>query len=150
MMKKKIIKILTTKLFVMSMVLGVTGWICLFGKDLPMSYVPILYAILGITLVASIYVSRKKPELLRNKKIIIGLVIFFIISAIGWISAIPEITSCEPYKCGEDFICAKPTDLGLKLTTGECTSEFSEEISFSCIKENNFCVKQSIAKTGVE
>ena len=147
-MNKKIIKILTTRLFVTSMMLGITGWICLFGKELPMSYVPGLYAILGITLVASIYVSRKKPGLLRNKKIIIGLVIFFMISAIGWISAIPEITSCEPYRCGEDFICAKPTDLGLKLVTGECTSEFSEEVDFSCIKENNICIKQSIAKTG--
>ena len=150
MMKKKIIKIWTTRLFVTSMVLGVTGWICLFGKELPMSYVPILYAILGITLIASIYVSRKKSELLQNKKIIVGLVIFFTISVIGWISAIPEITSCESYKCGEEFICAKPTDLGMKITTGECTSEFSEEVDFSCIKENNICVKQPTTKTGVE
>lgn len=148
MMIKKIIKIWTTKLFVTSIVLGVTGWICLFGKDLPMSYVPILYAILGGSLVASIYVSRKKPELLRNKKIIIGLIIFFVISAIGWISAIPEITRCEPYKCGDYFTCAKPTDLGLKITTGECTPEFSEYVKFSCIKENNICVKQPNTKTG--
>ena len=140
-MKKKIIKILTTRLFVTFIVLGITGWICLFGKDLPMGYVPILYAILGISLIASVYVSRKKPELLRNKKIIISLIIFFIISAIGWISAIPQITGCEPYRCGENFTCAKPTDLGLKITTGECTPEFSEEIDFSCVKENNICVK---------
>ena len=128
------------------MVLGVVGWICLFGKDLPMGYVPILYLILGITLVASIYIYRKKPELLQNKKIIICLIIFFVISAIGWISAIPEITRCEPYKCNGEFICAKPTDLGLKITTGECTSEFLEDVNFSCTKENNVCVEQSLLK----
>ena len=146
MMIKKIINIWAAKLFVLSITLGMVGWICLFGKDLPMDYVPILYAILSITVLASIYVRWKKPELLQNKTIMFGLVIFILIGVIGWISAIPEIIGCEPYKCGEDFICAKPIDLGLKITTGECSPEFSEEIDFSCIRENNFCIKQSITK----
>ncbi len=149
-MKKIIIKVLATRLFVTSMVLGVTGWICLFGKDLPLSYVPVLYVILGVTIVGSIYVSRKRPELLRNEKIIVCLVIFFVVSAIGWVSAISEITSCEPYRCGEDFVCAKPMDLCLKLVTGECTPEFSEEVDFSCVKEDDVCVEQSVANAGVE
>ena len=79
MMIKKIINIWAAKLFVMSIILGMVGWICLFGKDLPMDYVPILYAILGITALASIYVRWKKPELLQNKTIMFGLVIFILI-----------------------------------------------------------------------
>ena len=74
------------------------------------------------------------------------MVILIIIGAIGWISSIPEITTCRPYKCNENFICAKPTDLGLKITTGECTSEFSGAVAFFCIEENNSCVKKLIIK----
>jgi len=144
MMKKKIIRTLTTRLFVALIVLSVVGWIILFGKDLPSSFTPVVYAIVGITIIASLYVFWKKPELLQNKKVIIGLVIFIMIGAIGWISAVSEITGCKPYKCSESFICAKPTELGLQITTGECNSEFPEKVNFSCVKDNNTCVKKSI------
>jgi predicted membrane channel-forming protein YqfA (hemolysin III family) len=144
MVKDKIIKTLTTRLFVALVVLSMVGWIILFGKNLPSSFTPVVYAIIGLTIVASIYVFWKKPELLQNKKIVIGLVIFIIVGAIGWISSISEIIDCKPYKCNEDFICAKPTELGLKITTGECASEFSEMINFSCAKENNACIKKQI------
>lgn len=140
-MKNRIVKTLTTRLFVALIVLSVVGWIILSGKNLPSSFTPVVYAIIGISIIALIYVFWKKPELLRIKKIVVGLVIFIIIGAIGWISSISEITGCKPYKCNEDFICAKPTELGLKITTGECTSEFSETVNFSCVKENDACIK---------
>ncbi|MCW8965076.1 MAG: YhfC family intramembrane metalloprotease, partial [Candidatus Pacearchaeota archaeon] len=140
----KILKALTTRLFVALIVLAVVGWIILFGKNLPSSFTPVVYAIVALTIIGSIYFFWKKPHLLQNKKIVIGLVIFIIIGAIGWITSISEITGCRPYKCSDDFICAKPTELGLKITTGECTSEFSESINFSCVKENNICIKKDI------
>ena len=143
-MKNKILKTLTTRLFVALIVFGVVGWIILFGKNLPSSFTPVVYAIIGISIIASIYVLWKKPELLQNKKIIVGLVVSIIIGAIGWISSISEITGCRPYKCNEDFICAKPTELGLKITTGVCTSEFSKKVNFSCVKEKDTCIKQPI------
>jgi predicted membrane channel-forming protein YqfA (hemolysin III family) len=148
-MNKKIIKSLTTRLFVALIVLSVVGWIILFGKNLPSSFTPVVYVIIGISIIASIYVYWKKPELLQNKKIIVGLVIFIIIGAIGWISSISEITGCRTYKCNEDYTCAKPTDLGLKITTGECTSDFSENVNFSCMKKDNTCTKLG-PNTGVE
>ncbi len=141
MLKSKVIKILTTRLFVALIVLSVVGWIILFGKNLPSSFTPVVYAIIGISLVASTYIFWKKPQLLQNKKVIVGLVIFIIIGAIGWINSISEITECRPYKCNEDFICAKPPELGLKITTGECNSEFYEKVNFSCARENDTCKK---------
>jgi predicted membrane channel-forming protein YqfA (hemolysin III family) len=138
----KLAKALTTRLFVALVVLSLVGWIILFGKDLPEWSTPFIYALIGITIVAAVYVLWKKPHLLKNKKIVIGGVIFIIIGAIGWISSISEITDCRPYKCNNDFICAKPTELGLKITTGECTSEFTDEINFSCVKEDSVCVKK--------
>ena len=141
---KKLIKALTTRLFVVLIVLSVVGWIILFGKDLPSSFTPVVYAIVGIAIMASVYVYWKKSELLQDRKIIICLVIFIIIGAIGWISSISEITECRPYKCNDDFICARPTELGLKITTGECTSEFSETVDFSCIEENSVCTEKPI------
>ncbi len=140
----KLIKTLTTRLFVALIVLSVVGWIILFGKNLPSSFTPVVYAIIGITIIGSVYVFWKKPQLLQNKKIMVGLIIFIIIGAIGWITSISEITGCRPYKCIDDLTCAKPTELGLKITTGKCTSEFSESINFSCVKENNVCIKKLI------
>ena len=138
-MKKKLIKLLTTRLFVALIVLSVVGWIILFGKGLPSGFTPVVYAIIGISIIVSIYVFWKKSELLQNKKVVIGLVIFTIIGLIGWGTSISEITDCRPYKCGEDFICAKPIDLGIKITTGECTSDFSETVNFTCVTENDSC-----------
>lgn len=143
-MGKKIIKTLTTRLFVALIVLGMIGWIILFGKNLPSSYTPAIYVLIGLTIVASFYVYWKKPEYLKNKKIVAGLIFFILIGVIGWITSFSEITGCRPYKCNEEFICAKPTDLGLKITTGECTSEFIEEIDYTCIKKEDTCVKQSL------
>ena len=140
--KNKIIKTLTTRLFVAFVLLGAVGWIILFGKNLPSSFTPVVYAILVIFIIASIYVYWKKPDLLHKRKVIIGLLVFIIIGVIGWITSISEITDCRPYKCGENFICAKPTDLGLKITTGECSSEFSGDVDFYCVKENDVCVKK--------
>ena len=144
MMKNKIIKTLMTRLFVALIALSVVGWIILFGKNLPSSSIPVVYTIIAISIIASIYIYWKKTDLLHNKKVVIGLVIFIIIGAIGWITSISEITDCRPYKCGETFICARPIDLGMKITTGECTSEFSEDIDFYCVKENNTCIKKPI------
>jgi len=92
-------------------------------------------------MIATIYVSWRKPELLRNRKVTIGLLIFIAIGATGWITSISEITDCRAYNCGENFICAKPIELGMKITTGECTSEFPEEVDYSCVNESNTCVK---------
>ena len=144
--KKKIVKALTTRLFVALIALSVVGWVILFGKDLPSSATPFVYGIIILSIIASIYVFWKRTDLLRNKKVVVGLVIFIIIGAIGWITSISEITDCRPYKCGESFICAKPTDLGMKIVTGECTSEFSEDIDFYCVKENNTCIKKPLPK----
>lgn len=140
--KEKIIKALITRLFVALAAFSVVGWIILFGKNLPSSFAPVVYAIVAVSIIASIYFIWKKPYLLNNKKVIIGLVIFILIGAVGWIISIPEITDCRPYKCGEDFTCAKPMQLGMKITTGECTSEFSELVNFTCAYENNACVKK--------
>jgi predicted membrane channel-forming protein YqfA (hemolysin III family) len=142
MMKNKIIKTLMTRLFVALIALSVVGWIILFGKNLPSCFTPVVYTIIAIAVIASIYIYWKKTDLLHNKKVVVGLVIFIIIGAIGWITSISEITDCRPYKCGENFVCARPIDLGMKITTGECTSEFSEYIDFYCLKENNTCIKK--------
>ena len=144
MKKNKIVKALTTRSFVALVVLSVVGWVILFGKDLPSSATPFVYGIIILSIIASIYVFWKKTDLLHNRRIVVGLVIFIIIGAIGWITSISEITDCRPYKCGESFICARPTDLGMKIVTGECTSEFSEDIGFYCVKENNTCIKKPI------
>ncbi|MCP4675457.1 MAG: hypothetical protein GY854_08120 [Deltaproteobacteria bacterium] len=142
MMNNKLFKSLTTRLFVALVAIGVVGWIILFGKNLPSSFTPVIYAIIGISIVASIYVYWKKPEILRKKIIVVGLVIFTIIGIIGWISSISEITRCRPYKCNEKLVCAKPTELGIKITTGECNSEFSEGVNFSCKKADDICIKE--------
>ena len=141
-MRDKLIKTLCTRLFVALIVLSVVGWIILFGKEIPSSFTPVVYAIIGITAIASVYVFWKKPGLLQNRRIVIGLVILIIIGLIGWMSSISEITDCKLYKCNEDFICAKPTELGFRITTGECTSEFSENVNFSCVKENDTCIRK--------
>ena len=137
--KKNIVKALTTRMFVALIVFGVVGWVILFGKNLPSSFTPIVYVLVVISIIISTYVLWKKPKLLQNRKVIIGLVIFTVIGAIGWLSSISEITSCRPYKCGETFTCAKPSELGLKISIGECTSEFRESVDFFCTKENNIC-----------
>jgi len=144
MTRNKIIKALITRLFVALTALSVVGWIILFSKNLPDSVTPVVYAIIAVSIIVSIYVLWKKPDLLHNRKVIIGMVIFIIVGAIGWLTSISEVTECRPYKCGEDFICAKPTDLGLKITMGECSSEFIENMDFYCVKENNICIKHPI------
>jgi len=139
--KNKIIKALITRLFVALTALSVVGWIILFGKNIPSSFAPIVYIIIAIAIAGAIYVLWKKSHWLRNKKVIVGMIVFIIIGAIGWLTSISEITECRPYKCGSDFICAKPTELGLKITTGECSSDFSEKVDFVCTTESNQCVK---------
>ncbi|MBN2251174.1 MAG: hypothetical protein JW724_03770 [Candidatus Altiarchaeota archaeon] len=138
-MKNKLVRTLTTRLFVALIVLSVVGWIILFGKNLPPGYTPVVYAVIGATVIASIYVYWKKPALLRNKKIVVGLVLFILIGAIGWISSISEITECRPYRCGGEITCARPTELGLKITTGECSSEFPEAADLSCVEVDGIC-----------
>lgn len=137
--KKNMVKALTTRLFVALIAFSVVGWIILFGKNIPSSYTVVVYIIVGISVIASIYVLWKKPKLLQNKWVIMGLVVFIAIGALGWLTSISEITSCRPYKCSETFTCARPSELGLKISTGECTSEFTENLDFSCTQENNVC-----------
>ena len=138
---KNILKILASRLFIGLIVFGVVGIVLLFGKNLPSSSAPFVYLLVGVTFLVSLYVYFKKPELLKNKIVILGLVILIIVGSTGWITAIPEITDCRPYKCNGEFICAKPTDLGLKISTGECTSDFSEEIDFSCENDGESCIE---------
>lgn len=147
--KNKIIKALATRLFVALTALNVVGWIILFGKNIPSSFTPLVYAIIAMAIIMAIYVLWRKPYLLYNKKIVVGMVVFIIVGAIGWLTSISEIMECRPYKCGGDFICAKPTDLGMKITTGECTSDFSEKIGFSCVKEDQ-CIKKFIKERSQE
>jgi uncharacterized membrane protein YhfC len=137
---KNIFRILASRLFVALIVFGVVGIVLLFGKDLPSSAAPFVYLLVGVTFLVSLYVYLKKPELLKNKFVLLGLAILIIVGSTGWITAIPEITDCRPYKCNDEFICAKPTELGLKISTGECTSDFPEEINFSCENDGNSCI----------
>jgi len=136
---KKLLRILASRLFIVLIVFGVVGFILLFGKNLPSSATPIVYIIIGVSILVSLYIYWKKPELLKNKIVILFLIIFILVGSIGWINSISEITDCRPYKCNNNFICAKPTDLGLKITTGECSSDISEEIDFSCLNYNSSC-----------
>ena len=138
-MKKKLIKMLTTRLFVALIVFSEVGWISLFGKGLANDFIPVFYAIIGISIVVSIYIFWKKSGLLKNKKVVTALVVFTIIGLIGWWTVIPELTDCRPYKCGEDFICARPVDLGMNITTGECTSDFPETVNFTCSNAGDGC-----------
>jgi len=103
MMKNRLFKILTTRLFVALIVLSVVGWIILFGKKLPSVFTPVVYAIIAFSVIVSIYVFWKKSELLQDKKVVIGLVIFIIVGLIGWMTSVSEITDCRPYKCGKSL-----------------------------------------------
>lgn len=144
-MQSKIIKTLIAKLVVAIIALSTVGWIILFGKNLASSFTPVVYLIICAVIIVSLYVFFNKRDLLKNKIIIVCLVIFIIIGVIGWISSISEITGCRPYRCNKDFICAKPTELGIKITTGECVSEFSENIDFFCVREDNTCIRKPSA-----
>ena len=137
----KLLKVITSRLFVALIVFSVVGWIILFGNNLPSSATPVVYSVVVVSILISVYILWKHPELLRNKIVILILIIFVLVGSIGWINSISEITDCRPYKCSDDFICAKPTELGVKITTGECRSDFSENIDFSCIDDSGFCKK---------
>jgi uncharacterized membrane protein YuzA (DUF378 family) len=143
MTKNRILKTLTTRLFVALIVLSVVGWIILFGKNLPSRFTPVVYAIIALSAVVAIYFYWKKPYLLRNKKFVAGLVVFIVIGAVGWLTSISEITECRPYKSGDNYVCAKPYELGMRIVTGDCTSEFPETIDFYCSEEIGTCVKKS-------
>lgn len=61
----------------------VVSWVILFSRWLGSSLDPFIYAIIAITVVISLFVFEKRPELLRNKKVIFILAIFIIIGVIN-------------------------------------------------------------------
>ena len=141
---KKIIRMMAARLFVALMIFSVVGWVVLFGNYLPSWFSAVIYALIGATIAISVFVLWKRSHVLRDKRVMAGLMVFVIIGAIGWLSALPEITGCRPYKCGDDFSCSRPTEIGVKITTGECTSEFSENSGIICTEESGTCTERPV------